>query len=83
MITGWGTSYKFVLIVRLIEGERVRVGDCVVLPKGIETFLCKGHQNSRPKDSFVVCRGTLTGDSRTYIDLDLVTVSFCHMLIVF
>ena len=35
-----------------------RLGDCVVLPKEIEIFLCKGHQNSRQEYSFVVCRGT-------------------------
>ena len=68
----WGTFNLYdrkvaisiiILLLHSIEGERFvilfRLADCVVLPKGITIFCYKGHKNSRPKDSFVVCRGTL------------------------
>ena len=49
------------------EGERVqflfRLGDCVVLPKGIEIFLCKGHQNNRPKIILLFARAPSRGFS--------------------
>ena len=52
-----------------IEGERVLIlftlGDCVVFPQGIEIFLCKGHQNSHPKDSLLFTGAPSHGSSHT------------------
>ena len=68
-------------LIRVMHHTLFRLGDCVVLPEGIEIFLCKGHQNSCPEYSFVVCRGTLVGILARAYDLDLMTVSFCHCLV--